>query len=126
MHAEATSAAGIYAVGDATTTGFELTPVAIAAGRRPMVLFGTKEQEENRTPLFLPPLLNSTFDKYAPEAGALTKEDDRVAVLRQQLSMCSQMLASCASGWLANSYASEYTYHKGSHSSFTTSFYTSS
>lgn len=31
---ENTSVPGIYAIGDATTTGFELTPVAIAAGRR--------------------------------------------------------------------------------------------
>lgn len=31
---ENTSAAGVYAIGDATTTGWELTPVAIAAGRR--------------------------------------------------------------------------------------------
>ena len=31
---ENTSAPGIYALGDATTTGYELTPVAIAAGRR--------------------------------------------------------------------------------------------
>jgi len=31
---ENTSTAGVYAIGDATTTGYELTPVAIAAGRR--------------------------------------------------------------------------------------------
>jgi glutathione reductase (NADPH) len=31
---ENTSVSGIYAIGDATTTGWELTPVAIAAGRR--------------------------------------------------------------------------------------------
>ncbi|GLE04740.1 hypothetical protein PINS_up013719 [Pythium insidiosum] len=31
---ENTSVAGVYAIGDATTTGWELTPVAIAAGRR--------------------------------------------------------------------------------------------
>ena len=31
---ENTTAAGICAIGDATTTGYELTPVAIAAGRR--------------------------------------------------------------------------------------------
>ncbi|TMW61929.1 hypothetical protein Poli38472_010992 [Pythium oligandrum] len=31
---ENTSVPGIYAIGDATTTGWELTPVAIAAGRR--------------------------------------------------------------------------------------------
>ena len=31
---ENTSTPGVYAVGDVTTTGFELTPVAIAAGRR--------------------------------------------------------------------------------------------
>ena len=31
---ENTSTPGVYAIGDATTTGYELTPVAIAAGRR--------------------------------------------------------------------------------------------
>lgn len=31
---ENTSVPGVYAIGDATTTGWELTPVAIAAGRR--------------------------------------------------------------------------------------------
>jgi len=31
---ENTNVPGIYAIGDATTTGYELTPVAIAAGRR--------------------------------------------------------------------------------------------
>ncbi|KAF4317860.1 hypothetical protein BBO99_00007410 [Phytophthora kernoviae] len=31
---ENTSVEGVYAIGDATTTGWELTPVAIAAGRR--------------------------------------------------------------------------------------------
>jgi glutathione reductase (NADPH) len=31
---ENTSVDGVYAIGDATTTGYELTPVAIAAGRR--------------------------------------------------------------------------------------------
>ena len=49
---------------------------AIAAGRRPWALFGTKEQEELVPPLFLPPLANSTFDKYSPQ-GELTKETDR-------------------------------------------------
>jgi glutathione reductase (NADPH) len=31
---ENTNVSGIYAIGDATTTGYELTPVALAAGRR--------------------------------------------------------------------------------------------
>ena len=31
---ESTSAPGVFALGDCTTTGYELTPVAIAAGRR--------------------------------------------------------------------------------------------
>ena len=58
---------------------------ALEKGRRPHLLFGAKEQvgpqhTGRRPPLFLPPLLNSTFDRYAPEDGALTKEADRVAV----------------------------------------------
>jgi glutathione reductase (NADPH) len=31
---ENTTAAGVYAIGDATNSGYELTPVALAAGRR--------------------------------------------------------------------------------------------
>ena len=50
---------------------------AIAAGRRPWALFGTKEQEERKPPIFLPPLANSTFDTYKPSKGSLTKETDR-------------------------------------------------
>ena len=56
--------------------------VQLLAGHRPHVLFGTKELEERRPVIFLPPLLHSMFERYAPELGALTKEADRVAVRR--------------------------------------------
>ena len=58
----------------ARTLGTELREVALEEGRRPHVLFGTKELEENRPPIFLPPLLHSAFLKYKPEEGQLTKE----------------------------------------------------
>ena len=54
--------------------------VAMLAQRRPHVLFGTKELEQERSPYFLPPLLHSAFDQFAPEKGSLTKESDRAAV----------------------------------------------
>ena len=53
---------------------------SLLAGRRPHVLFGTKELVTRRTPKFLPPLLHSAFQTYKPEDGNLTKEADRVAV----------------------------------------------
>ena len=56
--------------------------VHLLGGHRPHVLFGTKELEENRPVIFLPPLLHSMFEQFAPELGALTKEADRVAVRR--------------------------------------------
>ena len=55
---------------------------AIAAGRRPWAVYGTKEQEEGYAPIFLPPLANSHFDKYAPSKGSLTKEEDRDLVVK--------------------------------------------
>ena len=56
--------------------------VHLLGGHRPHVLFGTKELERNAPVIFLPPLLHSKFQQYKPEEGALTKEDDRVAVQR--------------------------------------------
>ena len=45
---------------------------ALLAGRRPHLLYGTKEQAEGRAPIFLPPLLHATFEAYRPEDGQLT------------------------------------------------------
>ena len=56
--------------------------VHLLGGHRPHVLFGTKELERNAPVIFLPPLLHSMFEQFAPDKGALTKEDDRVAVQR--------------------------------------------
>ena len=39
-----------------------------------------KELEQERSPYYLPPLLHSAFDQFAPEKGSLTKESDRAAV----------------------------------------------
>jgi len=55
--------------------------VALSAGRRPQVIFGHKEVAENRPPLFLPPMLNTTFHKYAPAKGNLTSEGDRPVII---------------------------------------------
>ena len=53
---------------------------AIAAKRRPHVLFGHKELTMSKPPIFLPAMLHSTFDEYAPEKGSLTNESDRTVV----------------------------------------------
>jgi hypothetical protein len=53
---------------------------ALAVGRRPHVLFGSKEVSSGRTPLFLPPLLATHYETYAPERGELTVESDRAVV----------------------------------------------
>lgn len=52
-----------------------------SAGRRPHFLFGTKELETLRPPKSVPPLLNSHFEKYAPEKGQLTNETDRQLIV---------------------------------------------
>ena len=48
--------------------------------RRPHVIFGTRELMGLGGPDFLPPLLNASFQRYAPEKGQLTKESDREAI----------------------------------------------
>lgn len=53
---------------------------ALKAGRRPHVLYGTKEYDEKRALIFLPPLQNSNFSKYKPTKGSLTQENDRVVI----------------------------------------------
>ena len=54
------------------------------AGRRPHLLYGTREYKLNGyTPIQLPPLQNSWFDNYNPVKGKLTIESDREKI--QQL-----------------------------------------
>ena len=53
---------------------------AISRGRRPHILFGSKELDLGFPPVFLPPLLNATFQRYKPEQGDLTCEEDRQTI----------------------------------------------
>lgn len=53
---------------------------AISRGRRPHILFGSKELDLSFPPVFLPPLLNATFQRYKPEQGDLTCEEDRQTI----------------------------------------------
>jgi hypothetical protein len=46
-------------------------------GRRPHLLFGSKELEETRTPIILSPLQNLYFNKYNPIDGAVSIEEDK-------------------------------------------------
>lgn len=50
------------------------------SSRRAHVIFGSKELEQNRLPIFVPPMMNATYYKYAPEKGYLTCEDDRPVI----------------------------------------------
>ena len=52
-------------------------------GRRPHLLYGTKEQKDVRNPIQLPPMQNFWFDDYNPVKGKLTKESDRANIQRQ-------------------------------------------
>ena len=57
--------------------------VHLLGGHRPHVLFGTKELEENRAPIFLPLLLRSRLENYAQNGELkLTKDSDRETVRR--------------------------------------------
>lgn len=49
-------------------------------GRRPHLIYGTKQFQENLPPIILPPLQYSYFDQYHPEKGCLTKESDRIHI----------------------------------------------
>jgi hypothetical protein len=49
-------------------------------GRRPHILYGSKEKADLRAPIILPPLQYSFFDQYHPEKGTLTREQDRLKI----------------------------------------------
>ena len=49
-------------------------------GRRPHLLYGSKERDGNAVPITLPPLQNSYFNNYHPIDGSLTKESDKVTI----------------------------------------------
>jgi hypothetical protein len=52
------------------------------SGRRPHLLYGSKEKATTHPPMVLPPLQNSYFERYNPENGILTKAEDRVKIQR--------------------------------------------
>ena len=57
---------------------------SMQSGRRPHLLYGTKEHKLfGYDPIHLPPLQNTWFDNYNPVKGKLTKESDREKI--QQL-----------------------------------------
>uniref|UniRef100_A0A7S1FAG8 Heterokaryon incompatibility domain-containing protein n=1 Tax=Noctiluca scintillans TaxID=2966 RepID=A0A7S1FAG8_NOCSC len=49
---------------------------AISKGHRPHMIFGNKEMEAHRSPLFLPPLLHTHLHKYPPEEGDISVPAD--------------------------------------------------
>jgi hypothetical protein len=51
-------------------------------GVRPHIIYGTRELEEGQTPLLLPPLQNSYFEKFHPAKGHLSVEGDRLIIDR--------------------------------------------
>jgi len=52
----------------------------LADGRRPHVIFGTKELVHDVMPVFLPPMLGVTFSRYDPAQGNLFAEGDRPVI----------------------------------------------
>ena len=48
--------------------------LSLIAGRRPHVIFGTREMAQQSTPLFLDPVKHDTFEVFAPAKGPLTDE----------------------------------------------------
>jgi hypothetical protein len=55
---------------------------ALGVGRRPHVLFGSKELALGTGPLFLPPLLHRHLELYAPEKGSMTVARDKAIISR--------------------------------------------
>jgi len=49
---------------------------ALAAGHRPHIVYGSKELEEKRGPLFLPPLLSTHLSRYPPLEGRMNPAED--------------------------------------------------
>jgi hypothetical protein len=59
---------------------------ALLAGRRPHIIFGTKEDNpKNGHGLLLPPLTHSIFEKYQPGDGMLTNEIDKTVIRTLEL-----------------------------------------
>jgi hypothetical protein len=50
-------------------------------GRRPHILFGSKEMADNRPPITLPPLQNSYFEQYNPVLGAVSVGKDKENII---------------------------------------------
>lgn len=53
---------------------------AAKAGRRPHVLYGSREERNDSQPIVLDPLQNSFFEKYHPMKGCLSVKDDCVKI----------------------------------------------
>lgn len=53
-----------------------------SGGRRPHILYGSKEQSTKGAPKLLPPLSNSFFEKYHPEKGLVSKPSDTAIIQR--------------------------------------------
>eukprot|EP00037_Helgoeca_nana_P009754 m.85551 g.85551 ORF g.85551 m.85551 type:complete len:417 (-) comp19786_c0_seq1:243-1493(-) len=68
----------------------------VKLGRRPHMLYGSKEMANSKTPLFLPPLLHKHLDEFSPDKGSLTVYSDRPIIERlaeeaRQASVASQL-----------------------------------
>lgn len=53
---------------------------ALTAGRHAHVLYGTREYVCSYSPITLPPLQYSWFDKYSPVDGSISREEDRAHI----------------------------------------------
>jgi hypothetical protein len=74
-------------------------------GKRPHIIYGTKDFAALRLPQVLPPLPNAYFDLYHPEKGHLTNETD-ITVITRLVNELKPYLKEIKSG-----YEGEYKYH---------------
>lgn len=68
------------------------------AGRRPHLLYGTKEMAGNIPPKLLPPLQNSYLTRYHPEAGTLTVADD-ISVIQSLVEQLMPYVTNASPGY---------------------------
>jgi hypothetical protein len=63
-------------------------------GKRPHIVYGTKEQDEELPPLVLPPLASSYFESYHPMRGQLSNTADQEVIQKLVDYLCA--VQSCA------------------------------
>ena len=69
------------------------------AGKRAHIVFGTKEKEQNKSPVMLPPCVGGVLGEWCPDEGALAFEKDRVALNKLVLEAHGHLGVQEEEGW---------------------------